>query len=290
LGIRESQSDSDASISPLPARYTDLDGADGVSWRSFFHWGVHNVEATAHTMFRQTFSIIREATKAVPAVRYALGVAGVMAAFALGASFFKDAKVAFFATVAMFVLMLLLVVFAKAATQGSSVVKGPATLLLWTMTLLFILSASLTVSAVFFNYPKPFPVLVNDLWSTDTAKNDYAAKPSSGTKATSPDSQSGTSLAANMPGPIEPRSLLILDKTVMIEFDDSHSTDAQSLSERLVSAGAKVTLAPTSQVGSFLDSETINYCDGANLASALMAKSLAEAVRKRSGVTSAPAE
>lgn len=123
-------------------------------------------------MVKQYLDVIRDATKAVPAVRYALGVAGVMAAFALGTLFFSDARVAFFATLAMLALMVLLVVFARAATQGPTLIKGPATILVWAMTLLFVFSSTLTVFAVFFDYPKPFPQLVRELFAkaTDPAK------------------------------------------------------------------------------------------------------------------------
>ena len=51
-------------------------------------------------MIKQYLDVIRDATKAVPAVRYALRIAGVMAAFALGIVF-SDARVAFFASLAM---------------------------------------------------------------------------------------------------------------------------------------------------------------------------------------------
>ena len=72
----------------------------------------------------------------------------------------------------------------------------------------------------------------------------------------------------------------------MIEYDDNDSDEAQTLSNRLTSAGAKVTLIPTSRMRSSLESQSINYCDGANLAFALEARNLAETRRGRRDGTS----
>jgi len=86
--------------------------------------------------------------------------------------------------------------------------------------------------------------------------------------------RSEQSKAAEQPTPSQ-----LVGKIVMIEFDDSHSAEAQVLSTRLTSAGAKVTLVPSSQVISHLNPQTIDYCYGANLGSALAAKKLAETLR-----------
>jgi hypothetical protein len=86
-----------------------------------------------------------------------------MAALALGASFFKDTQTAILGALAMLALMVLLLVFAAAATQGATALRLPALFLTWTFTVLFIVSATLTVSAVFFDTPKPFPVLIRQL-------------------------------------------------------------------------------------------------------------------------------
>jgi cellobiose-specific phosphotransferase system component IIC len=69
-------------------------------------------------MLQRALELVREATKAVPAVRYALGITGVMAAFALGASLFKDVGTAIYGTLIMIALMVLLLVFAAATRQG----------------------------------------------------------------------------------------------------------------------------------------------------------------------------
>ena len=57
--------------------------------------------------------ILKEAIAAVPAVRYALGISGIVAAIAVIFALGVDARVAIFGTIIMLVLMTLLVIFAR---------------------------------------------------------------------------------------------------------------------------------------------------------------------------------
>lgn len=59
--------------------------------------------------------VLKAAIKAVPAVKYALGVAGIMAAAAIGIGFFQSPAAAFLSAGALLILMVLLVVFAAIA-------------------------------------------------------------------------------------------------------------------------------------------------------------------------------
>ena len=65
------------------------------------------------------FAILRAATQAVPAVKWALGVAGVISAAALVKVFFVSVGAALLAGFGMLVLMVILVLFA-AATRARS--------------------------------------------------------------------------------------------------------------------------------------------------------------------------
>jgi hypothetical protein len=108
--------------------------------------------------------LLREATSVVPAVRYALGVAGVMAALALGSMLFKNAEAATFGVLAMFISMVLLLVFAAASALGGDTFRLPALVMTWAILILFIASAAMSLSAIFFDTPKPLTTLMKELF------------------------------------------------------------------------------------------------------------------------------
>jgi hypothetical protein len=111
---------------------------------------------------------IREAMKAVPAVRYALGVVGVAAAASLIRAYFSSTQLAVYATVALLGLMVLLWGFAHLAGVPAKWLRYPASVLAW---VIFVALASLPillVSSVFFNWPKPFPELRTMFMATDS--------------------------------------------------------------------------------------------------------------------------
>jgi hypothetical protein len=134
-------------------------------------------------MFDSAMRVLKEAIKAVPAVKYALGVAGVMAALALGTALFKTPQAALLGAVPMILLMVLLLVFAAGARLRGAL-RLPALFLTWAVLVLFVGAASLTVSAVFFSKPRPFQELVAEVTevgvtgggTTDPAKQLEAAK------------------------------------------------------------------------------------------------------------------
>jgi len=99
------------------------------------------------------YQILRDAIKAVPAVKYALGVVGVVAAVAVVGSFRIGYGVAVFGAVVVFVLMVLLLVFAKLTQTDSRYFTTPAVVLMWTFLLLTIATAALLFTSVFFNKP-----------------------------------------------------------------------------------------------------------------------------------------
>ncbi|MGL6097425.1 MAG: hypothetical protein ACRC7O_16710 [Fimbriiglobus sp.] len=99
-------------------------------------------------------AVIREAIKAVPSVRYALGVAGVVAVVALAVGWFFDVRIAVAGVVVMFVFMTVLVIFANFAKMRHPQVMYASIVLMWALVSLFIVWAGLLTSSVFFNYPK----------------------------------------------------------------------------------------------------------------------------------------
>jgi hypothetical protein len=93
--------------------------------------------------------ILQEAIKAVPSVKYALGVAGVSATVAIILGLLKDPKIAVWGTLIVIGLMFILVIFSYAAQDLPSK-KWMVASLAWAVTTLFILAlASLFTSLVF---------------------------------------------------------------------------------------------------------------------------------------------
>jgi len=115
----------------------------------------------------QPYRILQDAIQAVPAVKYALGVAGIVAAVAIVTSFGIDLRIAGFGAVITFVLMVALVVFAKISKTPSGDLVVPARVMMWSFLVLLIATAVLLFSSVFFRWPidlqewlKPFGKVV----------------------------------------------------------------------------------------------------------------------------------
>jgi hypothetical protein len=97
--------------------------------------------------------VLRESIRAVPAVRYALGVSGLIAAVALIQSFNVGWAVAVFGGIIMLGMMTLLVIFARLSAYGPKFFYWPAIFLTWAFVLLTVGSATLLASSVFFDTP-----------------------------------------------------------------------------------------------------------------------------------------
>lgn len=100
-------------------------------------------------------SILRASIAAVPAVKYALGIAGIGAALAISSTFFTSTSAALTGIGLMLPLMVLLAIFAAIAGLGKKELRSPALAFTWAILLIFIGSVSLFVSSIFFNWPKP---------------------------------------------------------------------------------------------------------------------------------------
>lgn len=98
--------------------------------------------------------VVREAIKAVPAVRYALGVGGIIAVIALANEFRIDAVVAVVGVVVMFVLMGVLVLFARMSALVSKRLALPAMVLAWFTLLIFMVVATTIFLSVFIGWPR----------------------------------------------------------------------------------------------------------------------------------------
>jgi len=97
--------------------------------------------------------ILKQAVRAVPAVKYALGVAGIVAVIAIVKLFGLSFGVAALGAVVMLVLMAALVIFAKLSALGSADFRLPALVFAWFSLLLLIGSSLLLFTSTFFGKP-----------------------------------------------------------------------------------------------------------------------------------------
>lgn len=104
--------------------------------------------------------ILRAAIRAVPAIKYALGVAGIAAAVAIVAGFTIGYKVAVLGTVIMLGFMFCLVLFSSFAQYGAASTRPLALTLAWTFVLLTSMSGLFIVTGFFFSWPKPLEAYV----------------------------------------------------------------------------------------------------------------------------------
>jgi hypothetical protein len=114
-------------------------------------------------------SVVGQARKDVPAVKYAVAAAAVGATFAWLSGHFPDAKTAVLGTLSMFVLMLLMIVIARAATMRGNGMNVPALAITWTVVLVFVAGVVLLFASIFFDKPKPFREIVA-MFASDPAK------------------------------------------------------------------------------------------------------------------------
>ncbi len=105
-------------------------------------------------------TILREAIKAVPALKYAFGLLGLVAVAAIVAMLKVEPKIAVFGTVVILILMVAVVVFARLTTLDTGILKYPAIVFLWSFTLLTVATGGCLFSVATMGKPKFFAVLL----------------------------------------------------------------------------------------------------------------------------------
>ncbi len=98
-------------------------------------------------------NVIKESIKTLPAVKYALGIAGIVAVIAIAKLFVTDLRIAVVGTLVILVLMVGLLVFAKLSKAKDPLFHYPSVIMLWTFLVLTLASAILLFTSVFFAYP-----------------------------------------------------------------------------------------------------------------------------------------
>lgn len=119
------------------------------------------------------YNLLRDSIRAVPAMKYALAVAGLGAVVAIVLGLKLSPQVAVFGALIVLGLMFVLVVFTGYAGQPGGAIAGPARVLVWFYTIAVIMTTLLFMSAYFFHWP---PVDFGDRSSATKASNVNAVR------------------------------------------------------------------------------------------------------------------
>ncbi|MBF0378259.1 MAG: hypothetical protein HQK72_12365 [Desulfamplus sp.] len=120
------------------------------------------------------YQILKDAIIAVPAIKYALGIAGIISVIAIIKSFKIDWRIAFFGTVIMLFLMVVLVIFARLTQQQDMSFRLPILVFIWFSLLLMMAVAIMLFTSVFFAKPLDLRAILNPNQkdNSDSKKND----------------------------------------------------------------------------------------------------------------------
>jgi hypothetical protein len=105
--------------------------------------------------------ILREATRSLPAMRYALGVAGILSVVSLVGALRIDWRIGLFGTIIMLLLMSTLVIFARASTLAPKHLRTPAIVLIYAALVLVLSTAVALFTSVFWGYPLDLRLLLS---------------------------------------------------------------------------------------------------------------------------------
>ena len=111
-------------------------------------------------MITQLLKILRESIKAVPAMKYALAVAGILAVVAMVGAFKISPAMAVFGAVITLVLMVAMVIFARLTTTASRHFFLPVTIMMWAFLVITVATAFLLFTSAFFQWPRGLRELI----------------------------------------------------------------------------------------------------------------------------------
>lgn len=152
-------------------------------------------------------ALLREAVKAVPAVRYALGIGGVLAAVSLVFVLKIDPRIAFIGIVVTLIFMSILVIFANGAAAENDNIRLPSLVFTWFSLTLFMATGVCLFTSLFFSLPLNLTTWIVQAQVTPTVLPSEASHPATQTELPSfPIADSGWVSGGNSPsgycGPI----------------------------------------------------------------------------------------
>jgi hypothetical protein len=113
------------------------------------------------TMIAHLLRIVRESIKAVPAMKYALAVAGILAVVAMVGAFKLTPQTAVFGAVLVLVLMVAVVIFARLTTTASRHFFLPVLIMTWAFLIVTVATALLLFTSAFFQWPRGLGDLID---------------------------------------------------------------------------------------------------------------------------------
>lgn len=122
-------------------------------------------------MVPQLLKIIRESIKAVPAMKYALAVAGILAVVALVAALRVSPQIAVLGAVITLALMVAMVVFARLTTTAPRYFILPVRVMMWGFLTVTVSTACMLFTSAFFQWPRD----LRELMSAKPAQTPAAA-------------------------------------------------------------------------------------------------------------------
>lgn len=106
-------------------------------------------------MLIDPFKVLRESMKGLPAMRYALGISALLALLALARSWGIDLRVAGFASLVFFILLVPLLLFSQLTESvKDGPLKYPCLVMLWASILICIACWLSLFTSIFFSFPR----------------------------------------------------------------------------------------------------------------------------------------
>ena len=112
-------------------------------------------------MLSQLLRILRESVRAVPAMKYALAVAGLVAVVAMVGALKISPAAAVFGAVIILVLMVTMVIFARLTTVARKHFLLPVQIMMWSFLVVTVATAFLLFTCAFFRWPNGLRDLID---------------------------------------------------------------------------------------------------------------------------------
>lgn len=131
-------------------------------------------------MLLNPIKLIKDAVKIVPSLKYIWGLIAALAVISLIKLLNIEYKTALIGVPIIFILAIIVIVFAKIATNADETFKKPSLILLWSSTILFLISCCFLLTSLFFNFPLRLGNNLNpiqDVQNEIAKPNDYLSNP-----------------------------------------------------------------------------------------------------------------
>lgn len=129
-------------------------------------------------MITQLLRILKESIRAVPAMKYALAVAGIISVVAMVGALKVSPQVAVFGAIIILVLMVATVIFAKLTAVAPRHFFLPVQVMMWSFLVVTVATALLLFTCAFFQWPKGLRDLIGPATSLREERAKEAGKAS----------------------------------------------------------------------------------------------------------------